>query len=271
MPQPSGWGAVFPMFETILYQKQDGIAWITLNRPDVLNAINMRMRDELWDVMHAVRDDPEARVIIFKGAGDGGFSAGADISEFGTAPSYVESRRARRQRDLWGFILSLEKPLIAAVHGYAFGAGIELPLCCDIRIASEDARLGLPEVSLGYIPSAGGTQTLPQHVPPGVAMHMILTGDAIDADTALGYGLVQRVVPRRRLYQEAESLARTLMSRGPLALRLAKRAVLEGLDLPLAQGLILERRLARRALASADAQQGIAAAAAGRDPPFSGA
>ncbi|MCH8919390.1 MAG: enoyl-CoA hydratase/isomerase family protein [Chloroflexi bacterium] len=237
------------MFDTLLYDKQDGIAWITLNRPQVLNAINMRMRDELWDVMHAVRDDPEVRVVIFKGAGERAFSAGADISEFGTAPSYVESRRARRQRDLWGLMLSLEKPLIAAIHGYALGAGIELPMCCDLRIASEDARLGLPEVSLGYIPSAGGTQTLPRHIPPGVAMHMILTGDPIDAQAALRYGLVQRVVPRQRLYPEAEALARTLMSRGPLALRLAKRAVLEGLDLPLAEGLALERRLAARALA----------------------
>ena len=258
------------LFETILYDKRDGIAWITLNRPDVLNAINMRMRDELWDLVHAVRDDPEVRLAIFKGAGERAFSAGADISEFGTAPSYVESRRARRQRDLWGFMLCMEKPLIAAIHGHALGAGIELPMCCDIRIASEDARLGLPEVSLGYIPSAGGTQTLPRLIPPGVAMHMILTGDPIDAPTALRYGLVQRVVPRQRLYQEAESLARTLMSRGPLALRLAKRAVLEGLDLPLAQGLALERRLAHRALASADAQEGIAAAAAGRQPRFSG-
>ena len=237
------------MFDTLLYDKQDGIAWVTLNRPDLLNAINMRMRDELWDVVQAVRDDPDVHVVIFKGAGERAFSAGADISEFGTAPSYVESRRARRQRDLWGLILSLEKPLIAAIHGYALGAGIELPMCCDLRIASEDARLGLPEVSLGYIPSAGGTQTLPRHVPPGVAMHMILTGDPIDAGTALRHGLVQRVVPRERLYQEAELLARTLMSRGPLALRLAKRAVLEGLDLPLAEGLALERRLAARALA----------------------
>ena len=237
------------MFETLLYDKQDGIAWITLNRPDVLNAINMRMRDELWDVVQAVRDDPEVLVVIFRGAGERAFSAGADISEFGTAPSYVESRRARRERDLWGLMLSLEKPLIAAIHGYALGAGIELPMCCDLRIASDDARLGLPEVSLGYIPSAGGTQTLPRHIPPGVAMHMILTGDPIDAQAALRHGLVQRVVPHERLYQEAESLARTLMSRGPLALRLAKRAVLEGLDLPLAEGLALERRLAARALA----------------------
>src|SRR4030066_377006 len=194
MPQPSGWGTVRPVPDAaVLYEKRDGLAWVTLNRPGVLNAINMRMRDELWEIALAVRDDPDLRVVIFKGAGERAFSAGADLSEFGTAPSYVESRRARRQRDLWGFILSLEKPLIAAVHGYALGAGVELPMCCDVRTAGEDARLGLPEVSLGYIPSAGGTQTLPRHVPPGIALQMILTGDRIDAETALRYGLVHRV------------------------------------------------------------------------------
>lgn len=232
--------------------------------------MNMRMRDELWEVTHAVRDDPEVRVVVFKGAGERAFSAGADIAEFGTAPSYVESRRARRERDLWGFILSLEMPLIAAIHGYALGAGIELPMCCDFRIAAEDAQMGLPEVSLGYIPSAGGTQTLPRHVPPGVAIQMILTGDRIDAATALRYGLLHKVVAREQLYAEAEALARKLASRGPLALRLAKRAVLGGVELPLAQALALESTLAARALASADAHEGLSAAVAGREPRLKG-
>jgi enoyl-CoA hydratase/carnithine racemase len=230
---------------TLIYEKTDGgLAWITLNRPEVLNAINMQMRDELWDLMHAVRDDPEVQVIIFKGAGERAFSAGADISDFGTAPSYVEARRARRERDLWSFMLSLDKVLIAAIHGFALGAGIELPMCCDIRIASEDARIGLPEVSLGYIPSAGGTQTLPRHTPPGIAMQMVLTGDPIDAQTAYRYRLVQRVVPRERLYAEAEALARRVLSRPAETVRLAKRAVVEALELPLAYGLALEARLA---------------------------
>ena len=236
------------MTETLLYEKNaDGLAWITLNRPGVLNAINMQMRDELWDLMHAVCDDPDVSIVIFKGAGERAFSAGADISEFGTAPSYVEARRARRERDLWGLMLSLDKVLIAAIHGFALGAGIELPMCCDFRIASEDARLGLPEVGLGYIPSAGGTQTLPRHVPPGVAMSMILTGDPIDAETAYRYGLIQRVVPRDRLYSEAEALARKILAQPAQAIRLAKRAVVEGLELPLAQGLALESRLAAQA------------------------
>jgi enoyl-CoA hydratase/carnithine racemase len=239
------------MPDTIVYEKMaDGLAWITLNRPEVLNAIDMQMRDELWNLMHAVRDDPDVSVVVFKGAGDRAFSAGADISEFGTAPSYVEARRARRERDLWGFMLALDKPLIAAIQGFALGAGIELPMCCDFRIASEDARMGLPEVGLGYIPSAGGTQTLPRHVPPGVARQMVLTGDPIDAQTAFRHGLVQRVVVRERLYAEAESLARRLLAQPQGTVRLAKRAVVEGIELPLAQGLALERRLAAVAIAS---------------------
>jgi len=246
-------------FQTLLYEKDAGIAWVTLNRPQVLNAINLQMRDELWQVLHALREDPDVAVAVFKGAGERAFSAGADISEFGTAPSVVEARRARRERDLWGYLLAIDKPLIAAIHGFALGAGIELSMCCDLRIAAEDARLGLPEVSLGYIPSAGGTQLLPRTISPGLATGLILSGDAIDAQEALRIGLVQRVVPRRRLYAEAEALARRLMSLSPSALRYAKEAVTHGLDLPLTEGLALEARLARLALASQDAREGLRA------------
>jgi enoyl-CoA hydratase/carnithine racemase len=244
-----------PSPNAVLYDKgPPGIAWVTLNRPEVLNAINLEMRDALWETMHAVAADPEVWVVIFKGAGERAFSAGADISEFGTAPSYVEARRARRERDLWGYMMRMDAVLIAAIHGFALGAGIELPMCCDIRIASEDARMGLPEVGLGYIPSAGGTQTLPRHVPPGVAMQMILTGDPIDAQTGLRYGLVQRVVPRERLYTEAETLATRVLRCGADAVRLAKRAILEGVEMPLQDGLALERTLVQRALLTENAK-----------------
>jgi enoyl-CoA hydratase/carnithine racemase len=233
----------------VLYEKTgDGVARVTLNRPDVLNAINMRMRDDMWEIMHAVRDDPDVRVVVFRGAGDRAFSAGADIGEFGTAPSYVEARRARRERDLWWFMLNMEEILIAAVYGYAFGAGIELPICCDIRIAAEDATMALPEVSLGYIPSAGGTQTLPRHVPSGLAMQMILTGDPIGAAEAFHAGLVQKVVPRGILYAEAEALALRIASLPPHVVGLLKRAVNEGAELPLDNGLALEWVLTERAL-----------------------
>jgi enoyl-CoA hydratase/carnithine racemase len=235
---------------TILYDKPSpGLARVTLNRPEVLNAINLQMRDELWEAVHAAEADPEVRVVIFRGAGERAFSAGADISEFGTAPSVVEARRARRERDLWGYMLGMETVTIAAIHGYALGAGIELPMCCDIRIASEDARLGLPEVGLGYIPSAGGTQTLPRHVPPGVAMQMVLTGDPIDASTALRHGLLQRVVPRERLYAEAEAIAGRILAMPGDAVRLAKRAIIEGVEMPLPDAIAFEANLAGRALA----------------------
>ncbi len=232
------------MFETILFEKQDGIAWITLNRPDVLNAVNLTMRDELWTVMEAVRIDPDVGVVVLMGAGERAFSAGADISEFGTAPSYVESRRARRERDLWGLMLAIEKPMIAAIHGYALGAGCEMSLCCDLRIASDDAVFGLPEVNLGYIPSAGGTQLLPRAVGPGNALYMILTGDPIDARTALDYGLVEWVVPRSELRAKAEDVASNVLARPAEAVRLAKQAVVRGADLQLADALLMERRLA---------------------------
>jgi enoyl-CoA hydratase/carnithine racemase len=231
----------------LLFEKADnGVAWLTLNRPNVLNAMNMAMRDELWSAIAAVRDDPEIRVAVFRGAGNRAFSAGADISEFGTAPSYVNARRARQERDVWGAMLACTKPLVAAIHGYAFGAGCEMTLFCDIRIASEDATFALPEVTLGYIPSAGGTQMLPRAVPPGVARRMILSGEPIDAAAALRAGLVQHVVPRVRLEVEAAAVAARLAAQPEVALRGAKEAMVRGADLPLDAALRLEAMIAMR-------------------------
>lgn len=231
----------------VLYEKSGaGVAWLTLNRPGVLNAMNMAVRDELWALLHAVRDDPDVRVAVIEGAGDRAFSAGADISEFGTAPSYVEARRARRDRDLWGLMLSIHKPFVAAIHGFAFGAGCELPLLCDIRIASDDATFALPEVTLGYIPSAGGTQTLSRTVPPGIAREMIYTGAPIDAARALRIGLVSRVVPRARLHDEAAAIAAELAALPPAALAAAKEALLLAAETPLEQGLRMEAAIAAR-------------------------
>ncbi|HEX5141403.1 MAG TPA: enoyl-CoA hydratase/isomerase family protein [Dehalococcoidia bacterium] len=230
----------------ILYEVRDGVARVTLNRPEVLNAINLQMRDDLWSALDAIEADDEAGVVVFRGAGDRAFSAGADISEFGTAPSYAEARRARLERDLWGRLAHFDKPLIAAVHGYALGAGCELSLLCDFRIVSEDARFGLPETHLGYVPTAGGSQTLPRTIGRGRALDMILSAEPIDAATALAYGLVHRVVPREELDSTAEALARRLLAQPQSALRMAKRLLAEGADLTLAGALDLERRLASR-------------------------
>jgi enoyl-CoA hydratase/carnithine racemase len=220
------------------------VVWLTLDRPDRLNALNLAMRDELWSALGLLRDDPTVRVAVIRGAGDRAFSAGADITEFGTAPSLIEAREARRQRDVWGLMAALPIPLIAAIHGFAYGAGLELSLYCDLRVAAEDARFALPEVSLGYIPSAGGTQTLPRHLGRSDALAMATSGEPIDAAEALSTGLVHAVVPRSELEATARAWADRLAALPTDVLRATKRAIIEGMDLPLAEGLALERRLA---------------------------
>jgi enoyl-CoA hydratase len=256
-------------FETILYEKKDGIAHITLNRPKVLNAVNLKMRDELYELLPALDDDPEVMLAIISGAGERGFSAGADITEFGTAPSQAIARDVRWERDLWGQFLKVSKPLIAAIHGFALGAGVEMSMCCDIRIASEDARFGLPEVGIGMVPTAGGSQTMPRLVMPGSAISSMLTGEIITADEALRIGLVNRLVPRNDLINSAEAMAHKLMSRGQTALRHAKDAIRRGLDLSLEQGLEMESEIFTMVVNTQDAREGIKARIEGRLPRFS--
>jgi enoyl-CoA hydratase/carnithine racemase len=228
----------------VVAERRGDAVWLTLNRPEVLNAVHLEMRDELWTMIGLLRDDPSVRVAVFRGAGDRAFSAGADITEFGTAPSVIEARDARIERDLWGELAALRIPLVAAIHGFAYGAGLELSLYCDLRVASEDAMFAIPEVTLGYIPSAGGTQTVPRHVNRGEALRMATTGESIDARRAYELGLVHAVVPRAQLDATVGEWAERLAAMDPAALRATKRAVVDGLDLPLAEGLALERRAA---------------------------
>jgi len=190
----------------------NGVATITLNRPARLNAINMAMRDLLWTYLETCRDLPGVEAIVFRGEGRA-FSAGADISEFGTAPSIMQSRRARHERDVWGMLLSHRCVTVAAMHGFCYGAGLELPLCCDVRVAAEDTRFALPEVTLGYIPSAGGTQTLPRRIPAGIAAQMILSGEPIGTTEAARWGLVDAVVSQDTLDQAAMAAAKDAISR----------------------------------------------------------
>lgn len=233
-------------FETIIFEKKGEIAYVTLNRPLVLNVYNIKMRDELFEVLSSIKDDSEVRVAIFKGAGEKAFCAGADLSEFLTAPSPVIARQVRFGRDVWGLFLSLPQPLIAAVHGYALGSGIEIALCCDMRIASEDAKFGLPEVGLGILPAAGGTQTLSRAIGPARALEMLLTNRWINSEEAHRIGLVNRVVSRDKLLTTAEELAVKIASFDPLVVRSAKQAVVRGMDMSLSDGLNLERLLASR-------------------------
>jgi len=227
-------------FETIIYEKNGSVACITVNRPQVLNIYNIRMRDEIFEALGAVKSDPGVNVLILKGAGDKAFCAGADLTEFLSAPSPAGARHARWQRDVWGLFLSLPQPVIAALHGYVFGSGIEMAMCCDIRIAAEDCVFALPEVALGIIPAAGATQTVPRAIGPGRALYFMLNGGRLSAGEALKMKLVNRVVPRAKLLPAVESLAAQISQRDPRLVRALKETVRRGLDLPLAEGLILE-------------------------------
>jgi len=257
-------------FETIDYQKKDGIGYITLNRPQALNSVSIKMRDELYHVLPAITDDPDVLVAIITGAGERAFSAGADISEFDTTPSRIIARQIRWERDLWGQFLAVPKPIIAAIHGFALGAGVEMAMCCDIRIASQDARFGLPEVGLGMIPTAGGSQTLPSLVPLGKAAALVLTGEIIDSAEAFRLGIIHQVVTRDELIPAVEKVASKIMARGPIAVRYAKEAIKRGLDLSLEQGLELESRLFTSVIETEDAREGIKAHLEGRNPRFKG-
>jgi enoyl-CoA hydratase len=231
-------------FATIIYEKKDHIALVTLNRPEVLNAYSIQMRDDLYEVLRAIRDDDEIRVALFKGAGDKAFCAGADLNEFLTAPSAIQARQIRLRRDIWRLFLSIPQPVIAALHGYVLGSGLEIAACCDIRIASEDAVFGLPEVGFGIIPGAGGTQTIPRIIGVPRALEMLLTNRWLPSAEAYQCGLVNRVVPRAELLQTAEAMAQKIAAFNPQAVMKAKEAVLRGIDLPLAEALALEQRLA---------------------------
>jgi enoyl-CoA hydratase/carnithine racemase len=241
-------------FQTIIYDKQDGIAFITLNRPKALNAYNIRMRDELYEVLGAVRDDPEVKVVVLKGAGEKAFCAGADLTEFLTAPAPVKARQARFERDVWGRFLGIGQPVIAALHGYVLGSGIEMSLCCDIRIAADDAQFGLPEPGLGIIPAAGGSQTLPRVIGVAAALEMLMSGRWLNAREAQRLKLVNRVVPRAELLAEAEKIAEKIRENSHPAVRLIKQAVTRGLDISLSEGLELEARLGQRLLAGKNNQ-----------------
>ena len=237
-------------FETIILSKSGDVAEIALNRPRVLNAYNMQMRDDMSQALEAVQDDPDVRCVLLRGEGDRAFCTGADLTEFGTAPSRVIARQVRWERDVWGQFLSLDKPIVAALHGYVIGSGIEMAMLCDIRIASEDSVFGLPEAALGMLPAAGGTQTIPRTVGRSRALEALLGNERMDAAKSLEIGLVHRVVPRETLLEEAQAQARQLASYPAHLLKAMKESLLRGLDMPLERALDMETSLAATAIAT---------------------
>ena len=230
-------------FETIVYEKKGSVAYVTLNRPHALNAYSVQMRDDLYEVLGAIKDDDDVRVVIFDGAGEKAFCAGADLTEFLTAPSAIAARQIRFRRDMWRRFLSIPQPIIAALHGYVLGSGMEIAASCDIRVASEDAVFGLPEVKLGIIPGAGGTQTIPRIIGVSRALEMLLTNRWIPADEACRIGLVNKLVKKGEHLTTAEHIADNIVKFDPEAVRSAKEAIHRGMDMSLRDGLEFERRL----------------------------
>ncbi|HXH27477.1 MAG TPA: enoyl-CoA hydratase-related protein [Candidatus Polarisedimenticolia bacterium] len=256
--------------ERVLYEVKDRIARLTLNRPEKLNALNRETLQVLGGLLERASADAAVGVLIVTGAGEKAFVAGADINELATQTPLEGAAYARAGQAVLTRLERLGKPSIAAINGYALGGGLELALACTLRIAAEEARLGLPETGLAIIPGYGGTQRLSRLVGRGKALEMILTGEPIDAAEAHRIGLVNRVVPRADLLSAAEGLARTLLGRGPVALRCALQAVLEGLDTPLEQGLGLEATLFGLTCASEDMREGTRAFLEKRKPGYKG-
>ena len=231
--------------DAVLYEKRGAVGWVTLNRPDQLNAYNVAMRDALFGALSAIHDDPEVRAMVLTGAGPA-FSTGGDLHEFGTAPSPVVARWVRFRRDVWGRLKALPVATIAAIHGFTVGGGLEMALLCDLAIAADDTRICLPETGAGMIPGVAGTQTASRRLGLGRALDLAVSGRWIDAREALLIGLVAEVVSVAKLERRALELAHRLALLPRENAAMVKLAVWGGLELPLGEGLSLERRLAYR-------------------------
>ncbi len=257
-------------YESLTCTIGDGVAEVTVNRPDKLNALNAALIAELDGCLAGLAADPAVRAVVLTGAGEKAFVAGADIGELADLGAAAAERLAARGQALMDRIENLGKPVVAAVNGFALGGGLELAMACSFRYAADSARLGLPETGLGLIPGYGGTQRLPRLVGRGRALELILTGDMIDAPTALGLGLVNKVVPAAELMAATRAVAARLAQRAPLALRAALQAVNQGLGMGQDGGCRLEGALFGVCGASQDAREGCAAFLGKRKPVFRG-
>ena len=256
-------------YETLLLEKRWRVAIVTINRPDKLNALSIKIREEGAAILEELRDDDSVGVVVFTGAGEKAFIAGADIAEFAGRTS-ITQREVMLGRSLFTAVDSFPKPVIAMINGFCLGGGCELALACDIRIASEKAKFGQPEIKLGIIPGGGGTQRLTRLVGEGKAMELILTGDIIDANTALTIGLVNHVVPAAELEAKTMEIAERIASKGPIALQLAKEGVKIASRSNLDEGLRREVDLFALCFSTEDKDEGVSAFLEKREPAFKG-
>ena len=257
-------------YDNILYEEKERIGLITMNRPTKLNALNDETINELFDVFAKIKQNLKILVVIITGGGDKAFVAGADISELAQLTSHNAEEKMLKGQDLFNKMENLGKPVIAAINGFALGGGCELALACTIRIASENAKIGQPEVNLGIMPGYGGTQRLSRLVGKGKAMEMMLTGDAITAQEAYRIGLVNAVYPKEQLMNAAYDLANKIIPKSPLSTKAILESVNHGLETSLSDALKLEAKLFRIVITTDDAQEGLKAYMEKRPPHFEG-
>ncbi len=257
-------------YENVLLEKKNAIAYVTVNRPKVLNALNMATMKELGAAFFDVKNDSSIRVAILTGSGEKAFVAGADISELAKQDAVSGKEYAHRGQAVLDLIENLGKPVIACINGFALGGGCELALACTMRLASDNAKLGQPEVKLGIIPGYGGSQRLPRLVGKGLAMQMVLAGEMITAQEAHRIGLVNEVTSASELIPRAEAIAAKIIANGPLAVQYALEAVNKGMEMTLAGGLFLEASLFGVCCATEDKKEGTAAFLEKRAASFKG-
>lgn len=257
-------------YKNLLVEKKEGIGWIIINRPDKLNALNAETIKELYEAFLSLQESSDVRVVILMGAGEKAFIAGADISELAELDFNRAKDYALEGQEVTKLIENLRKPVIAAVNGFALGGGTELALACHVRIASEKAKMGQPEVKLGLIPGFGGTQRLARLVGKGIAMELILSGRMIDAQAALRIGLVNRVVPHEELTVTCVSLAKEMIANAPLALEYCITAINTGLDRTLGEGLLFEADMFGKSCDTEDSKEGTKAFMEKRKAAFQG-
>jgi len=256
--------------ENVLYEKKDSIAYVTLNRPKVLNALNKKTWADLRTAFEAARDDAAVRGVILTGAGDKAFIAGADISELANVSAVEAEESSTFGQDVLNLVENLGKPVIAAINGFALGGGCETAMACTIRVASEHAKFGQPEVKLGLIPGGGGTQRMPRLVGKGRALQIILSGEIISAQEAYRIGLVNEVVPAADVITRAEAILKQIFSNAPIAVKYSLEAVNKGLETSVAEGLSLEASLFGLCAGTEDKKEGTQAFLQKRAPQFQG-